>query len=386
MMRHYVVVIALALSLAGCATVSDWYDSLFGAVERRGKAAPLPKFDPTARAQVAWKADVGRSGAYVFAPYYDGVDALYAAGKGGELSKLNAQHGKLRWRLDTRRTLSAGVGGGEGLILVATYKGEVLAFEPQGRLRWNVFVSSEVLSPPQADAGIVVVRSGDGRIFGLDAETGKQRWIYQRATPALTVRSSAGVTIYRGAVFAGFAGGKLVALNLANGVLGWEGTVAQPKGATELERVADITSTPVVDDRQVCAVAFQGRVACFDPSKGTLLWARDVSSVAGLTMDSRNVYVTSDESVVLAMDKVTGSPVWKQGELHLRRLTAPLPYGPYLVVGDFEGQVHFLNRSDGAFAARIATDGKPIATRPIMLEERVAVQTRGGGVFAIAVQ
>jgi len=186
--------------------------------------------------------------------------------------------------------------------------------------------------------------------------------------------------------FAGFAGGKLVALNLANGGLGWEGTVAQPKGATELERVADITSAPVVDDRHACAAAFQGRVACFDVTKGTLLWARDISSVVGLSMDSRNVYVVSDESVVLALDKVTGATLWKQERLHLRRLTAPLPFGPYLVVADFEGQVYFLNRGEGSFATRLATDGKPIATQPIALDQEVLVQTRGGGVYALMVR
>jgi outer membrane protein assembly factor BamB len=380
MRRDLFYAIILITLLGGCATVSDWYDSLFS--QGREKAAPLPKFNASAKARVLWKVDAGSSGGYVFAPYYDG-QALYAAGKRGEITKLDPANGRLRWRLDAKRTLSAGVGGGEALVLVGTPKGEILAFDQSGELRWSAFVSSEVLSPPQVADGVVVVRSGDGRIFGLDATSGKQKWVYQRATPALTVRSNAQVAIYQGAVFAGFAGGKLVALSLANGGLGWEGTVAQPKGATELERVADITSAPVVDDRQVCAVAFQGRVACFDPAKGTLLWARDVSSVTGLTMDSRNVYVASDESVVLALDKVTGATLWKQDKLHLRRVTAPLAYGPYVAVADFEGYVHFLNRGDGSFAARVATDGKSIATRAILLDEDLLVQTRGGGVYAL---
>jgi outer membrane protein assembly factor BamB len=232
----------------------------------------------------------------------------------------------------------------------------------------------------------VVVRASDGKIFGIDAATGQRKWAYQRATPALTVRSNAGVTIYRGGVFAGFPGGKLIALNLDNGAFGWEATVAQPRGATEVERVTDVTSNPVVDDRRVCAAAFQGRVACFDLFRGTLLWAKEVSSISGLTMDGRNIYVTDDKSVVVAYDKATGQEVWKQNKLRLWRLTAPLVYGDHLVVGGLKGYIHFLNRSNGVITARVETDGHTIAAAPIALEEGFLVQTRKGNLYALSVK
>jgi outer membrane protein assembly factor BamB len=243
------------------------------------------------------------------------------------------------------------------------------------------------LAPPESQDGTVVARTGDGRIHGLDVASGKPKWEYQRTTPALSLRTHAGLVIERGAVFVGFPGGRLVGISLANGNVGWEAVVALPRGATELERVADITSLPVIDGLRICAVAFQGRVACFDNTRGTLIWARDVSSIAGLGVDERNVYVTDDKSAVLGLDKSGGASLWRQDKLAWRNVSAPLGIGRYVAVGDFEGYVHLLSREDGSFAARIATDGSAINAPPVALDSTsFLVQTRNGGVFAITIQ
>ena len=166
--------------------------------------------------------------------------------------------------------------------------------------------------PPQVDQGVVVVRTGEGRIFGLDAVDGKRKWVYQGSTPSLTVRSYAGVLVKGGGVFAGFPGGKLVAIKLSTGKVGWEASVSKPRGVTELERITDVTSLPVVDEQQICAVAYKGRVSCFEVMTGNPIWTRDMSSSAGLTMDNKYVYVSDDEGAVVAYNKNNGTVVWKK--------------------------------------------------------------------------
>jgi outer membrane protein assembly factor BamB len=213
-----------------------------------------------------------------------------------------------------------------------------------------------------------------------------RKWIYARTLPALTVRTHVTVQPYRGAVFAGFPGGRLVAISAANGNLIWEATVALPKGTTELERVSDVSSLPVTDGRQVCAAAYQGRVACFGTVKGELIWARDFSSVSGLSMDARNIYVSDEKSAIVAFDRNNGASLWKQDKLYGRNVTAPALVGKFLAVGDLQGYVHFLSREDGSFVARIATDGSPVIAQPVQLDDNIIVQTLKGGVFAIAVQ
>jgi outer membrane protein assembly factor BamB len=179
----------------------------------------------------------------------------------------------------------------------------------------------------------------------------------------------------------------MVALALATGSVAWEGVVALPRGATELERVADITSLPVIDLPRICAVAYQGRVACFDVQRGSSLWAREASSLAGAALDARHLYYTDDRSAVLALDKTNGASVWRQDRLTDRSVSAPLALARFVVVGDFEGYVHLLSAEDGSFVARIATDGSAISAPPIALgASSFLVQTRDGGVFAISVQ
>ena len=350
------------------------------------KPAELVPITPTAVLKVLWQGSVNSAGNNVYYPEASG-NVVYAVGEEGGVIGFDMASGKTVASFEAGQRVSGGVGIGNGLVLLGTPKGEVLAFDRDGKPLWKTQLSSEILAPPQAQDGTVVVRSGDNRIFGLDAVNGKQKWLYQRSTPSLSVRTNAGLVIQRGGVFVGFPGGRLIALSLGNGNIGWEGVVAMPRGTTELERVADITSLPVIDGKQACAAAFQGRVACFEVARGTLLWARDVSSVAGIGADARYLYVTDDKNAVLALDRASGASIWRQDKLVDRNVSAPLALGRHVVVGDLEGYVHLLSREDGSFAARIATDGSAIGAPPLALDAKsFLVQTRDGGVFAITIQ
>jgi outer membrane protein assembly factor BamB len=375
---------AAALVLCGCETVGGAYDRMFGSSK---PAVPeLAPIKQTVTMAVLWQNSVGAAEKTVFFPAVDrGV--VYAAGRSGQIAGFEVATGKPVSQFAAGETLAAGVGVGGGLILVGTEQGEVLAFNDQGRSQWKARVLGELLAPPEIDDGMVVARAGNNQIYGLSAADGKQRWLYQRTPPSLSVRTHAGAVVHRGGVFAGFAGGRLVALALSSGNVGWENVVALPRGTTELERVADVTSLPVIDRNQVCAVAFQGRAACFDLARGTQLWSRDVSSVAGLAVDDRYLYVTDDKSAVLALDKASGASIWRQDKLAGRVLSAPLGVGNYVVVGDVQGYVHVLSRETGALDGRLATDGSPIAAPPVALDRsRFLVQTRNGGLYAIGIQ
>lgn len=337
------------------------------------------------RIPLKWKDKVSENKIASFYVVY-AQGALYAADEDGKLTKYDAATGKQLWQIKTKNKFSAGVGIGEGLILIGTFKGEILAYNESGHMLWQSPVTSEILSPPQVQNDIVVARTVDGRIFGLDAIDGKRKWIYQGATPSLTVRSTAGITLAHGAVFAGFPGGKLIAMSQFNGNVGWEVAVSQPRGVTELERMTDITSSPVINNQFVCAVAYQGRVACFAINDGASIWARESSSSAGLAMDNDYVYVTEDKGIVAAYDMRSGASMWKQSRLGSKKLTQPVLKGQYIVVGDDQGYVNLLRNYDGALVARSATDGSSIQTAPSLLPDGFAVQTSKGGIYAFSTQ
>ncbi len=374
--------LSLAIVLSACSTMEkinpvNWFSSA-----PKVKPAELEPISPSTTLAVLWQSSVGSAGGYVFTPAV--VDSsVYAAAKDGTIARYDS--GGQVWRINAGQAISGGVGADGRLVVVATAKGDVLAFDSSGKALWTARVTSEVLAAPQIAEGLVLVRSGDNRIFGIDAADGKRKWVYQRSTPALSLRSNVGVTLAGKMALAGFPGGKLVAIALNNGAAMWEATVALPKGATELERVSDVTSAPVVAGREVCAAAYQGRVACFDLASGNHLWSRDMSSAAGIDLDARNLYVTDDKGAVHALDRANGATVWKQDKLFMRQVSRPIALSSHVAVGDYQGVVHLLRRENGAFAARYNTDSSGIAAEPQRVERGFLMQTRNGGLYALSV-
>ncbi len=385
MIRRLAIAALVLLLITGCQSVGNVYDRWFGS--RPGsKPAPLVAFQATAQPRITWRGEAGSAERSVFFPAVSG-NIVYVAGASGQIVGFDIRNGNAVARFNAGQRLASGVGASGSLVVVGSSKGEVLAYESSGKALWKAQLPGEVLAPPVVDGTLVVARTGDGHIYGLDTADGKRRWAYQRAAPPLSLRTHGGVVLQRGAIFAGFPGGRLVALAAATGNVGWDSVVALPRGTTELERVADVMGLPVVDGERVCAVTYQGRIACFDTLSGTTIWARDMSSVAGMGTDHRGAYVTDDKNALIALDKSNGASLWKQDKLFGRGVSAPLAFGRFVIVGDFEGYVHLLSREDGSFAARIATDGSAIRAAPVALDANtILVQTRNGGVFAIAVQ
>ena len=386
MSRQLIAMLAAAgLLVGGCATVSDAIDAINPFASNAPKLAPLPPLTVKADVRNLWTTNIGNTADYAFVPAVVG-SAVYAASQNGTLSRI--EDGKAVWKINVGQPLSAGVGANGRLVVVATPKGDVLAFSAEnGKAVWKARVSSEVLAAPAVGDDGVAVKSGDNAVFLFDAVDGGRKWVYQRSTPPLSVRSAGSPVFADRYVFVGYPGGKLVALALQNGAPVWEGAVAQPKGATELDRVADIVATPMVDGRQICAVAFQGRVACFDMGQGgSMIWSRDISSANGMAMDGRYVFVTDDKGVVYALDHLTGSSLWKQDKLKSRRLSAPVVRRGLVAVADAEGIIHFLSREDGSLAARQKTDGTPVRAPLQTLGTAVVVQTTGGTLSAIEAQ
>jgi outer membrane protein assembly factor BamB len=376
-LRRLAFCLILPAALAGC---SGFLQSVSG--DKPKGPSHLEEFKPTAEFSVRWHVELGQSD--FLQPAVSGK-SVYAANTQGELFRLDRATGREIWRVQTGLKISGGVGLGDGFVLTGSEKGELAAFDESGKLRWKVKASSEILSAPTTANGIVVVRTGDGRITGLSATDGTRQWQYERATPSLIVRSHAGVRISHGVVYAGFAGGKLVALNAATGVTQWEATVSVPRGNTELERISDVTSLPVSDLDQVCAASFQGNVACFDTAQGNPIWSRELSSDKGIALSGKYLYATDANGDVHALDKTSGSSLWKNDQLNLRRTSAPLVIDPYIAVGDYEGYVHLLSREDGRIAARFKTEGGSIDTAPVELDDGLLVQTAKGGLYSLAI-
>jgi len=308
---------------------------------------------------------------------------VYVANREGVIKALNSSNGQVIWRVEKEGLeISGGPGAGEGLVLVGTSNGEVLALSEQdGSEVWRSRVSSEVLSVPKAAQGMVVVHTVDGKLYALNVSDGKVAWMYDRSIPVLTLHGSSSPVISGSKVFCGFASGKLIAFDLESGQQYWEATIAVPSGRSELERMVDIDGDPVVQGGMVYVATYQGQLAAVEVSSGNVAWRRELSSYAGLGADFENLYVSDAEDKVWAIDPNNSSSMWKQDKLHGRRLTAPSVLGEYIVVGDFEGYLHWLSPEDGRMLARTRVGSVSITTPPV-IDGSVAYVLGDGGELA----
>lgn len=364
----------LVFFLGGCASRSV-----------REPPAPLPEFQPTAEVTQEWSADTG-AGTKDFLGLVPAVgDAtVYAAGAKGRVSAFAADTGRRKWRTDLDVPVGGAVGLGAGLVAVGTRNGQVIALaRDSGRKLWTATVSSEVLAPPAVGDGIVVAQSVDGRLFGLAAADGKRVWEYERSEPALSLRGTGAPVLAGDTVLAGFASGRIAALHAEDGRVLWEATVAQPRGSNEIERLVDVDGSPLVTADAIYAASYQGKLVSINPRNGNIIWSRDASTYTGIASDDKNVYLTNDRGYVLAFDRHSGASVWRQEALHGRRLNAPVVDGDTVVVGDYEGYVHWLARDDGHFVARYEAGSSAIRVRGVVAGATLFVAEISGTLSAL---
>ncbi len=359
-------------TLAGC--------SFFGGDK---KLVPLTEIrDSTLSLQ--WSASAGSQKGFLFSPGI-GDKVIYTAANDGSINAIADQGGRSVSRIDAKAKLSAGVGFGEDTIVVANVQGEVLAFDASGRALWKTPLAGEILAAPLVTKTSVIARTADGRLFALNRADGKRKWVFTRAAPTLTLRTSAGVIVNRGVIYAGFPGGKVVAIELETGRPVWESTISLPRGTTELERIADVAGLPVNDDSRVCAAVYQGRTGCVETLSGNVLWSRDISSADGVAVDAKHLYVADTDGNLTALDKITGATVWKQEKLQRRDLGTPQVVNGRILVGDRLGFVHALAPDTGELTGRVTTDGSRIIA-VVASGGRVIAQTEKGGIYAIGVR
>lgn len=389
--------------LAGCSSFSwlPWLDEK----PESEKPSPLVDFNAEAKIVRVWDVRVGKGLGRKYLRLSPVViaDRVYAADAYGMVVAYNRFDGEVLWRtrIDeadppqifefwNRRDpafVTGGVGSGNGFVLVGTTRGEVISLDAgNGEIAWRRRVSSEVLAPPAADNGLVVVQTSDGKITAFESKDGSTRWSYDTVVPILTLRGTAAPVIAGNLVYAGFATGMVVAVDAQNGQPIWEQRVMLPQGRSELDRIVDVDSTPLVTRNFVFAVSFQGRLKALRGRDGTQIWEREASSFLDLTEGYGQVYVVSDDDVIQAIEQTDASVAWEQTALRNRDLSSPLAFGNYVVVGDAQGYLHVLAQSDGRLLARRKIDRKGLRSRMIVADNTVYLLANGGRLSALEIR
>ncbi len=379
MRRWLFPALAIILLLNGCSWIKSW-----------GKAdddapAELVEFEPTLKVGKVWSTGVGsgldKAGRQLRPAYSSGI--LYAADYKGLLMAIDADSGRKLWEIKTKLSFTGGPGVSDELLLMGTQDGEVLAFDAtSGTQLWSATLTSEVLAAPAVADDIVVVRSIDGRVFGLDADTGRRIWVYDHSVPLLSLRGNSPLLLHAGVVFIGYDGGQVVALRQDDGTLIWEQTLVTTEGRTELERLSDIDGQLMYVASDLLVASYKNRLASLAADSGRLLWFKDISSATGVAVNRVNLALSDKDGNLWLVDRRNGAEFWKNDQLLRRGLTRPVIYGSFVVVGDAEGYLHWLNISDGRFAARAKVGGKGFSGPPLVVGNTLYVMTKKGELVA----
>lgn len=342
--------------------------------------------NPELRPKATWRtsAGVGSRGRVSGLRLQPEAEALYTADADGRVYAFARDTGKLLWRVNTGARIVSGPTVSGDTLYLGTLDAEVLALSrADGAERWRGSVSSEVLGAPAADGDVLVVRSVDGRIFGLSASEGQPVWNFDRAVPSLVLRGNSVPLVGGGRAIIGMDNGRVVSLNTADGQPQWEQAVAVPAGRTELERITDVDGDLIDATGCVVAASFGGELACLSFESGEVRWRRSIRSYANLAVSEDKLFVTDDTGVIWALDLTTGAAAWKQEGLLYRRVSGPAFTGKHVVVGDFEGYLHWLDPSTGAIVARMRAGSDPYLTAPVTDENRLYAVNGEGRLTAI---
>jgi outer membrane protein assembly factor BamB len=343
-MRNWFLVLLFPLFLLACS--SD---------ENAIVPSPLPQFKAKINIQKLWTARVGSGVQDVYLNLKPAITErwVFAASAEGEVFKLDRQTGKRQWRVNLDRAITGGVSSAYGMVALGSSNGEIILLdEESGDILWEKALGGQIMSVPAFASNRVIVQTIDGRLHGLDRNDGTTVWLFDTSIPVLTLRGESSPVVMGGATLAGFANGKLVAMDTETGFVAWERLIGESKGRSELERLIDLDGRFWVSGKTVFAVTFQGGLAAIDIPSGRVLWTRPMSSYAGVSEFLSQLYVVDEDSVLFAKDAISGTDLWQQDSLKGRGLSAPTAYDRYVLVGDYEGFLYWLSYKDGSFLAR----------------------------------
>lgn len=349
----------------------------------------LQDFQEQAQVRTLWSRGMGAGQSASFtrlAPFLDG-DTLYVLGHKGELFAADPASGKVRWSRKLKEAMNAGVASERGMLLLASAGGEVIVLSnTDGRVLWRKQLNGEILSSPRTNGEVVAVQAINGRLFVLDAATGEEKWFYDNPPPVLTLRGAPSPIVTDNAIYAGFSNGRLMAFDPDNGSILWEQRVALPQGRSELDRMVDIHSSPVLREGVIYVSTYQGKLSAVARGTGSALWSQDSSSSEAIAVTDTRIFVSQADGRLVARSLATGEVLWENSQLLRRRLSGPQVVGDYVAVSDYKGYLHVLDQQTGELVARKRVGRKPIHAPMLTDGERLYVYTNKGKLYALTLR
>lgn len=359
----------------------------------------LVEFTPKVELNIEWDKHIGDGVGDYYSQLRPAVryGKLFVADRSGEVVAFDQSTQEELWKIDLSKVLadklsskdngiriSAGVTAARNLVFVGSETGYLVAIaEGTGEVKWSVKANGELLSAPSVAEDVVVVNASHGALEAFDIETGKSLWTYEMQLPNLTLRGTGSPAYEAGGFFVGTADGKIAVVVKNNGQVAWEQSIYNPTGGNEFTRMADVDMTPLILGDNLFASSYNGNLVSMELRSGRVVWSRKYSSFNELAASGLSLYLVDDRSRIYSVDRRNGLELWSNSSLKIRDLTSPAVLGQYLIVGDFEGYLHVLDRDNGEIVGRLEVDSDGLYGQPLIVDDKIYVQGRSGKVAII---
>lgn len=382
--KNYYSMSLLAVGvLAGCSSETDTI-----------VMSPVPSVNNQFSIGEAWSTDVDDGVEHYFSDLQPAIayEHVYVASRNGMVEALNPKTGEMVWEKeltfgDTPTRLAGGITAALNHLFIGSENGVLYALDAEtGRTAWKAKIDGEILSLPTVDSGLVLVNSSDGQLVAFDLKTGEKTWSINSEVPNLTLRGDSSPTTIAGGVFWGTASGRLQAAIVARGQMIWQKTIGSPKGATEIDRLVDVDSKPLVLGGIIYSVGYNGNLVAIDLRSANVVWKREYSSSKDLTTDGKSIFMVTDKDHIIAVDARNGTQLWSNDKLQHRLVTAPVLLNDELVVADSQGYVYWIDRNTGEFVAKDFVDESGFAVPPQQLDDGFLIVTRSGEVKKLKIK
>ena len=387
--KKFFAMTCLVIGLTACSSTED----------ESTRVADLPEIESAFEPEVLWSQSVeGVDHYYSRIKPFVAYDKIFTASRIGDAVAFDLATGDEIWSTDlsdikgergffdsrTPALLNGGPVAGGKKVFYGSENGILYTLDAEtGELLWQANVKGEIVAAPAYDNNVVIVNTVAGILKAFDANTGEALWQVDQEVPPLTLRGTSAPTIALGGAIVGTANGFLSVYLLDKGQPGWTVEVGEPTGSTELERVIDIDSKAVVVLDKVYAISARGNLVAIELRTGRILWQRQYSSYRQLSIDGNMIYLTDVKGHVYGVDRINGLEKWSQAALTNRQVTGPAVLDDYVVVADFEGYLHWMNKETGEFISQSHVDSSGIYSTPTVLKNVLYVQSRDGDIEAI---
>lgn len=276
-------------------------------------------------------------------------DTLYVSSLDGRVYALDREKGKKRWTFSPPQMrgqfLASPVVEGNLLYIGSTDHYVYAVNTTTGKAQWRFDTGSPVFATAAVAQGVVCV-GGNGKIYGIDAVAGTQKWEQPAGSFFQSRAATDGQTFYLG---------------------GWDNTLnaldaqtGTPRWTTHMGRTfyfSPAIASPFVAGSRVYVCSNDGVLHAVDSQNGTEVWTArapqggDVFGYSSPVVAGSMVFVggLGDHGDVYALDTASGKPRWRTptGQTIYDSSPKLSPDGASLAIMGVRGNVVVLDTANG---------------------------------------